>query len=107
MNGLHRKTLRGEPLRAGDHEVIPEAKVWSLEFKQTAVNNEHMSGMGFHWSWARPVAMIVRSRGEEYRVPIVDWNLQLEVTLLIAAITLPLVLVLFPALARRLLARRA
>lgn len=107
MNGLHRQIVRGEPLRVGDHEVIPEAQVWSLEFKQAAVSDKQMSGGGFHWSWARPTALIDRSDGEERRIPVIDWNLRLEMLLLLAAISLPVILLALPALARQLLKRRA
>ncbi len=106
MNGLQRKTLRGEPLVVGDREIIPEARVWSLEFKQATVGGNHVSGAGMHWFWARPTAVIDRLNGKERSIPIADWNLRLEITLLIAAIILPLLLTLATALARHLPARR-
>ncbi len=107
MNGLHRRTSQGEPLHVGDHEVIPEAEVWSLEFKQVALKATSVAGGGFHWSWAHPTALIDRSGGAERRIAVIDWNLRLELGLLSAAIVLPIVLTLATALARYWPGRRA
>ncbi len=107
MNGLHRRTSRGETLHVGDHEVIPEAEVWSLEFKQAAIKATSVAGGGFHWSWAHPTALIDRSDGAERRIAVIDWNLRLELGLLSAAIVLPIVLTLATALARYWPGRRA
>ena len=102
MNGWQSTTLRGEPLRVGDHEVIPEARVWSLEFKRAVVNETQLAGGGFHWSWARPTVLIDRTAGVERRLPVIDWNRRLEVWLLVAAIWLPVILLAVPRLAQQL-----
>ncbi len=107
MNGLQRRIIYGEPLRVGDRQVIPEAKVWSLEFKQASIKRNRLGSGGFHWSWARPTAVIDQAGGVERRLPVVDWNLRLEIALLIAAIALPLALMFTTALARRAPIRHA
>ncbi len=106
MNGLQRRIIYGEPLRVDNRQVIPEAKVWSLEFKQAGIERNSLEGSGFHWSWARPTALIERLDGAERRIPIVNWNLRLEMALLIAAIVLPLALTFATELARRAPIRR-
>ena len=106
MNGLQRRIVYGEPLRVGERQVIPEVEVWSLEFKQAAIERNSLGGGGFHWSWSHPTGVIDRLGGVERRMSIVDWNLRLEIALLIAAIVLPLALMFTTALARRAPIRR-
>jgi hypothetical protein len=101
MNGLRRETLQGQPLRAGDREVVPEAEVWSFQAKQIGLKENGASGGGVWWSWSRPTALIERGPTGERRVPINDVNLQLEIVLLVAAIVLPLVLTIFTRWANR------
>jgi len=106
MNGWQRRIVYGEPLRVGERQVIPEAAVWSLEFKQAAFERSSLGGGGFHWSWSHPTGVIERWGGVERRTSIVDWNLRLEIALLIAAIVLPLALMFATTLARRAPIRR-
>jgi len=101
MNGLRRETIQGQPLRAGDREIVPEAEVWSFEAKQIGLKDNGASGGGAWWSWSRPTALIERGPAGERRVPINDVNLQLEIVLVVAAIVLPLVLTIFTRWANR------
>ena len=101
MNGFRRETIQGPPLRVGDREFVPEAEVWSFQAKQIGLQKGGASGGGAWWSWSRPTALIERRADGERRVRINDVNLQFEMTLLIAAIALPVLLTIFTRWAAR------
>ena len=101
MNGFRRQTLQGQPLQAGDREIVPEAEVWSFKAKQIGLKEDNASGGGAWWSWSRPTALIERGPGGERRVRINDMNLQLEVVLVVAALVLPVLLTIFTRWANR------
>jgi hypothetical protein len=101
MNGFNREVIQGQPLRAGDREIVPEAEVWSFQAKQFGLKDDNASGGGVWWSWSRPTALIERGPEGERRVHIVDANLQLEIILLVAALVLPPVLSIFTRWANR------
>jgi hypothetical protein len=101
MNGLRRETIQGQPLPAGDRQIVPEAEVWSFQVKQIRLKAASASGGGVGWSWSRPTALIERGANGERRVRINDVNLQLELALIVAAIALPLLLSIFTYWANR------
>ena len=101
MNGFRQETIRGQALRVGDREIVPEAKVWSFQAKQIGLRENGASGGGAWWSWSHPTALIERAPGGERRVPIDDVNLQLEIALIVAAIALPVLLTIFTHWANR------
>ena len=101
MNGLKRETIRGQPLRVGDREIVPEAEVWSFQAKQIGLQENGASGGGAWWSWSRPTALIERGPDGERRVRINDVNLQFEIVLLVVAIVLPALLTIFTHWANR------
>jgi hypothetical protein len=100
VTGFKIETQRGAPLRVGGREIVPEARVWSLHIKQLSLNEQGAQGGGFHWSWSQPTALIEQGADETRRVPVRDFNLQLEWSLLLAAIVLPLLLIIFTRWAR-------
>ena len=92
MSQFKRETLRGAPIRVGDHEVSPEARVWSWQTKEAVVHNtRHIFERGLLIAGARPTALIDRVGATTRRIPVVDVNRQLEVLLLITALALPIV----------------
>lgn len=105
MNGFNHEIIQGQPLRAGDLEIVPEAEVWSFQVKQIGLRGgapgNSASGSGVWWSWSRPTALIERGPEGTRRVRVNDVNLQFEIALLVAAIVLPLVLTLFTRWANR------
>jgi hypothetical protein len=101
MNGLQRETIRGQRLRVGDREIVPEAEVWSFQAKQLGLQENSVSGSGVWWSWSHPTALIERGPKGERRVRINDVNLQFEIVLLVAAIVLPVLLTIFTYWANR------
>ena len=101
MNGFKREVVQGQPLRAGEREIVPEAEVWSFQTKQIGLQDNGVSGGGVWWSWSRPTALIERGPDDVRRVRINDVNLQFEIALIVAAIVLPLVLAIFTHWANR------
>jgi hypothetical protein len=101
MNGFKREVVQGQPLRAGDREIVPEAEVWSFQTKQIGLKGNSATGGGVWWSWSRPTALIERGPEGARRVRVNDVNLQFEIALLVAAIVLPLVLTVFTHWANR------
>jgi hypothetical protein len=101
MNGFKREVVQGQPLHAGDREIVPEAEVWSFQAKQIGLQDNGASGGGVWWSWSRPTALIERGPEGARRVRVNDVNLQFEIALLVAAIVLPLVLTIFTHWANR------
>ena len=100
MTGFKIETQHGSPLRVGDREITPEARVWSLHVKQLSLSEDGASGGGFHWSWSQPTALIERSADTTRRVRVRDFNLELEWALLLAAIVVPVLLMIFTRWAR-------
>jgi hypothetical protein len=93
MSQFKRETLRGEPIRVGDHEVVPEARVWSWQMKEAVIHAaDHAAERGTWIVRARPTALIDRTGESTRRVPVIDVNRRLEVLLLITALALPIVL---------------
>jgi hypothetical protein len=101
MNGFKREIIQGQPLQVGDREIVPEAEVWSFQVKQIGLQGNGASGGGAWWSWSRPTALIERGPEGARRVRIIDVNLQLEIALIIAALVLPLLLMIFTRWANR------
>lgn len=101
MNGFKREIVQGQPLRAGEREIVPEAEVWSFQAKQLGLTEHDAAGGGMWWSWTRPTALIERGPEGARRVRINDVNLQFELALLVAAVVLPLVLAIFTHWANR------
>lgn len=91
--GLKREVVRGEPIKLGEREIVPEAVIWSWQYS-TATLNQHGPALlrGGLFRWARPTAMFDRAADRTYRVPVSDVNHRLEALLVIAAVLLPVVL---------------
>jgi hypothetical protein len=101
MNGLKREVIQGTPLHMGGRVIVPEAEVWSLQGKQLGLTGPNATGGGVFWSWSRPVALIERVGGAERRLRVLDVNLQLEMAFAVAALVLPIVLMIFTRWANR------
>ena len=93
MSRFRRETIRGEPIRVGDHEIVPEARVWSWQTKEAVIRDAgHASGRGVMIVRAQPTALIDRTADATRRIRVIDANRRLELILLIAAVLLPIVL---------------
>jgi hypothetical protein len=101
MNGFKRDIIQGSVIRVGEREIVPEAEVWSFQWKQVGLTDQGASGGGALWSWLRPTTLIERVNGVERRIRIPDVNLLFEIALLLAAIVLPIVLTIFTQWANR------
>ena len=90
---LKREVVRGAPLNVGDHEIIPEAVIWSWQMSEATLRPANQTAFGGGlFRWARPSALFDRSPERTYRIPVSDVNHRLEALLLIAAVLLPVVL---------------
>ncbi len=91
--GLKREVVRGEPIKVGDREIVPEAVIWSWQRADATLRQGgHTSLLGGLFRWARPTALFDRAADRTYRVPVSDVNHRLEALLLIAAVLLPVVM---------------
>ncbi len=91
--GLKREVVRGEPIKVGDREIVPEAVIWSWQRVDATLGQHAQAALkGGLFRWARPTALLDRAPERTYRVPVSDINHRLEVLLLIAAALLPVVL---------------
>jgi hypothetical protein len=91
--GLKREIVRGRPIVVGEHEIVPEAAVWTWEKKDVVIRDEpRITGFGLRLAWVQPTALYDRRGDKTYRLPIIDHNRRLELSLLIAALLLPIVL---------------
>ena len=91
--GLKREVVRGEPIKVGDREIVPEAVIWSWRRSEATLSQKNQAMLwGGLFRWARPTALFDRAADRTYRIPVSDVNHRLEVLLLIAAALLPIVL---------------
>lgn len=91
--GLRREVVRGQPIRMGEREIVPEAVIWSWQRKDVTLRSAGgASGLGALWAWAWPTVLLDRAPERTYRVPVIDRNRQLEAWLLVAALLLPILL---------------
>ena len=67
---IHIETRWGEPLLAGDAEIVPQSQALTI----------HWPNGGYVWN--RPVAIVVRRGDQEERLPIVDVTLAARLVLL-------------------------
>lgn len=104
---LKRETVRGQPVRIGGREIVPEARVWLLRAGEAVIGQGGRAALrGGLWLWATPTALLDRAPERTYRIPIVDVNRRLEGLLLVAALALPLVLNVAAGFARQARGRR-
>jgi hypothetical protein len=91
--GLKREIVRGEPIKLGEREIVPEAVIWSWRRSEATLSQNGQAAMwGGLFRWARPTALFERTTDRTYRIPVSDVNHRLEALLLIAAVLLPIVL---------------
>lgn len=90
---LKREVVRGQPLRVGEREIVPEALIWSVRSHEAILGGTGDAVVkGAAWVYAVPRALLDRAPEQTYRVPIINWNARLEAILLAAAVALPIVL---------------
>src|SRR5512135_2690236 len=91
--GLKREVQRGEPIKIGAREIVPETVIWSWRRADATVGKPgHAALRGELFRWARPTALLDRAPERTYRMAVHDINHRLEVMLVIAAALLPIVL---------------
>jgi hypothetical protein len=91
--GLKREVVRGQPIRWGAREVVPEAMIWSWRRTDATLRRiGPVTLLGGLFRWARPTALLDRTPERTERIVVRDVNQRLEVVLLIAALVLPIVM---------------
>ena len=106
--GLKREVVRGQPIRWGAREIVPEAVIWSWQYADATLRQTGpVTLLGGLLRWARPTALLDRAPDRTVRIPVSDVNQRLEGLLLIAALLLPIVMTAAASLWRGGAARRA
>ncbi len=92
--------LRGEPIRLGEREIVPEARLtWQIQRRATFGTD---ASLGYGWGWARvqPTALIEQGPKRTRRTLIHDQTKQLLWGLLAGALAVPLLMQVAVRLAR-------
>ncbi len=75
--GIHRRVIRGEPIRVGQKQIVPEAQVtWWMQHGAT-IGMASTFGSGGAIVSIRPRALIEQTPGGERRIPIQDRTIRL------------------------------
>ncbi len=93
--------VEGEPIQIGERELVPLVRVTTYARRQAHVGTGNVAGQGWGFVQMRPVAILERSSRGERRLPIRDGTAQAMSGLLLAAVIIPLLLMLATRLVRR------
>jgi len=77
MPVIQRRTIRGEPIRVGQKEVVPEAQVTSWLQRRATIGTHHSSGWGVGRVSIRPLALVERGPMGTRRIPIRDETMRM------------------------------
>lgn len=69
---IQHRIIRGEPIRVGQREVMPEAQVTSWLQRRATIGMHHSSGWGVGRVSIRPQALVERGPMGTRRIPIRD-----------------------------------
>ena len=86
MSLIHRRIIRGEPIRVGQRKVVPEAQVISWLQRRATVGLHHSSGWGAGRVSIRPRALVERGPTGARRIPIRDETTRMLVGLAAGAV---------------------
>ena len=95
------KIARGEPIRVGEHELIPVVRVTTYARRRALVGSDRLAGQGWGIVSLRPIAIIERGETGERHIRIPDRTAQLVGGLCLAAFIIPLLLALAVRLMRK------
>ena len=93
--------VAGEPIQVGERELVPLVRVTTYARRQVRVGADDVDGRGRGFVHMHPVAILERSDRGERRMPIRDKTAQAVSGLLLAAVIIPLFLMLAARLVRR------
>lgn len=83
---IQRRIVQGEPIRVGQKEIVPEARVTSWLKRSATVGMEGVWGWGGGWVNIQPTAVIERGPEGERRIPIRDETTRLLIGLAAGAV---------------------
>jgi hypothetical protein len=98
---LTTEMVEGEPIQIGERELVPLVRVTTYARRQARVGADDLAGLGWGFVQMRPVAVLERTDRGERRMPIRDKTAQAMSGLLLAAVIVPLLLMLAARLVRR------
>ena len=98
---LETHIVAGEPIQVGERELVPLVRVTTYARRQARVGADSVAGQGWGFVQMRPIAILERSDRGERHLPIRDKTAQAMSGLLLAAVIIPLLLMLAARLVRR------
>ena len=93
--------VAGEPIQVGERELVPLVRVTTYARRQARLGADDVAGQGRGFVHMRPVAILERSDRGQRQIPIRDKTAQALSGLLLAAVIIPLLLMLAARLVRR------
>jgi len=93
--------VEGEPIQIGERELVPLVRVTTYARRQARVRAGNVAGQGWGFVQMHPVAILERNVRGERHLPIRDRTAQTMGGLLLAAVIVPLLLMLAARLMRR------
>lgn len=101
------EVVEGKPMRVGDRELVPVVRVERVVRRRAFVGADGLAGEGVGFVRMRPIAILERQGGAgERRIPIPDRTVQLIGGLLLAALMIPLLLMVAVLVAHMRVARK-
>ncbi len=70
MAGIQRRIIRGEPIRVGQKEIVPEAEVTWWMRRRATIGMDTTMGWGAGVVRIQPRALIERTPSGEQRIPV-------------------------------------
>jgi hypothetical protein len=86
MSLIHHRITQGEPLRVGQREIVPEARVTWWMRRRATIRLDGASGWGGGRVSLQPTALIERGPGGERRIPIRDETARLLIGVAVGAL---------------------
>jgi uncharacterized spore protein YtfJ len=97
---IKQQTVRGEPIKVGGREIIPEARLTWMMQRHATFGLQDSSGYGGAIVTIQPTAVIEQGAGRTRRISIHNQTDQLLWGLLVGALALPLLMELAVRLAK-------
>lgn len=86
---IKQHTVRGEPIKIGNREIIPEAKLTWMMHRRATFGLQDSSGYGWAIVTIQPTAVVEQGPERARRIPIHNQTGQLLWGLLVGALALP------------------
>jgi len=101
LGPLEIRTVRGKTITIGERRLTPVVRITSFAQRRGVVGTRYLDGWGVSAVQLRPLAVLEKTPTGTRRIPIRDRTREILLTLLAAALALPLILALLVRLAER------